>query len=102
MYQLVKRCYIYGLLIVHVIEAKSILMLLSKITFIYSILNKCYNVHIVQLAIEIMLSLSEMYHGTYTNRNKCNFLCRRLIKMSDRQIKHACILFIKVVHIFLA
>ena len=33
MYQLVKRCYIYGILIVHVIETKSILMLLSKITF---------------------------------------------------------------------
>ena len=28
MYRLVKRCYIYGLLIVHVIETKPILMLL--------------------------------------------------------------------------
>ena len=48
-----------------------------------------YNVHIVQLAIEKMLSLSEMYHGTFTNRNKSNFLCRRLIKMSDKLNMHA-------------
>ena len=33
MHQLVKRCYIYGILTVHVIETKSILMLLSKNTF---------------------------------------------------------------------
>ena len=42
-------------------------------------LNKCYAVsylHIVQLAIETMLSLSEMYHDTFTNRKKYNFLCR--------------------------
>ena len=53
-----------------------------------SILNKCYAVsyiHIVQLAIETMLSLSEMYHDTFTNPKKYNFLCRRLIK-KERQI----------------
>ena len=61
-----------------------------------------YNVHIVQLAIETMLSPSEMYPGTFTNQNKYNFLCRRLIKMSDIQIKHACILFVKFMHTFLA
>ena len=43
MYQLVKRCYIYGKLIAYVIETKSILMLLSKIP-LDSILNKCYAV----------------------------------------------------------
>ena len=56
----------YGILIIHVIETKSIIMLLSD-----SILNKCYVVsylHIVQLAIETMLSLTEMYHDTFTNR----------------------------------
>ena len=36
-----------------------------------------------------MLSLSEMYHDTFTNQKKHNFLCRRLIKKSDTQIKHA-------------
>ena len=44
-----------------------------------SILNKYDAVsylHIVQLAIETMLSLSEMYHDTLTNRKKYNFLCR--------------------------
>ena len=40
--------------------------------------------HVVQLAKETMLSLSEMYHDTFTNRKKYNFLCRRLIKKSDR------------------
>ena len=86
MYQLVKRSDIYGILIVHVIETKSILMLLQRILS-YSILNKCYAVsylHIVQLAIETMLSLSEMYHDTLTNRKKYNFLRRRLIK-KERQ-----------------
>ena len=69
------------------------------------ILNKCYAVsylHVVQLAIETILSLSEMYHDTFTNRKKYNFLCRRLIKKSDRQIKHAYILFDKFIHTFLA
>ena len=86
MYQLVKRCYIYGILIVHIIETKSVPMLLSKNT-----VNKCYAVsylHIVQLAIEKMLSLSEMYHDTFTNRKKYNFLCRRLIKKSDKLNMH--------------
>ena len=70
-----------------------------------SILNKCYAVsylHIVQLVIETMLSLSEMYHDTFTNPKKYNFLCRRLIKKSDRQNKHAYILFVKFMHTFLA
>ena len=73
-----------------------------------SILNKCYavlNLHIVQFAVETMLSLSEMYHDTFTNRKKYNFLYRRLIKKSDRHInyiKHAYILFVKFMHTFLA
>ena len=36
-------------------------------------LNECYavsNLHIVQLAIEKMLSLSEMYHDTFINQKK--------------------------------
>ena len=71
-YQLVKRCYIYGILIVRVIETKSIRMLLSM-NILDSILNECYAVsylHIVQLAIEKMLSLSEMYRDTFINQNK--------------------------------
>ena len=79
-------------------------MLLSKILS-DSILNKCYAVsylHIVQLAIETVLSLSEMHHDTFTNRKKYNFLCRRLIKKSDRQIKHAYVLSVKCMHTFLA
>ena len=70
MYQLVKRCYIYGILIVHVIETKSNLCYFQK-TLSDSIL--CYAVsylHKVQLAIEKMLSLSEMYHDTFTNQKK--------------------------------
>ena len=54
-----------------------------------SILNKCYSVsylHIVQLTIETMLSLSEMYHNTFTNRKKYNFLCRRLIKRAKDKL----------------
>ena len=100
MCQLVKQCNIYGILIVRVIETKSLLMLPSD-----SILNKCYAVsylNIVQLAIETMLSLSEMYHDTFTNQKKYNFLCRRLIKKSDRQIKHAYILLVKFMDTFLA
>ena len=82
MYLHVTRCYSYGILIVHVIETKSILMLFQRILS-DSILNKCYAVpylHILQLAIETMLSLSEMYHDTFTNQKKYNFLCRRMIK----------------------
>ena len=104
MCQLVKQCYIYSILINHVIELKSILMLLSM-NISDSILNKCYAVsylNIVQLAIETKLSISEMYYDIFTNRKKYNFLCRRLIKKSDRQIKHACILFVKFMHTFLA
>ena len=75
----------------NVIETKSILMLLSRILS-DSILNKCYAVsylQIVQYAIETMLSLSEMYHDTFTNRKKYNFLCRRLIKkMTDKINMH--------------
>ena len=94
MHKLVKRCYIYGILIVHVIETKSILMLISRILS-DSILNKCSAVsclHIVQLAIETILSQSEIYHDTFTNRNKYNFLCRRLIKKSDILNMHTCYL----------
>ena len=68
MYQLVKRCYIYGILIFHV--TKSILYYFQRILS-DSILNNCYAVsylHIVQLPKETMLSLSEMYHDTFTNR----------------------------------
>ena len=65
-----------------------------------AMLYHTYNVHIVQLAIETMLSLSEMYHDTFTNGNKYNFLCRGLIKKSDRQIKHANILIVKFMHTF--
>ena len=104
MYQLVKRCYIYGILIVHVKETKSIFCYFQRILS-DSILNKCYAVsylHIVQLEIETMLSLSEMYPDAFTNRKKYNFLCRGLIIKSDRQIKHAYILFVKVMHTFLA
>ena len=104
MYQFVKRCYIYGILIVHVIETKPYLYYFQRILS-DSILNKCYAVlylHIVQLAIETMLSLSEMFHDTFTNQKKYNFFCRRLTKKSDRQIKHAYILFIKLMHTFLA
>ena len=107
MYQLIKRCYINGILIVHIIETKSILMLLSK-NISDSILDKCYAVsylHKVQFALETMLSLSEMFHDTFTNQKKYNFLCRRLIKKSDRHIKHikhAYILFVKFIHTFLA
>ena len=60
------------------------------------------DIYIVELAIETMLSLSDMYHDTFTNRKKYNNLCRRLIKKSDRQIKHAYILFVKFLHTFLA
>ena len=90
MYQLVKRCYIYCILIVHVIETKSILMLLSMV---YSTNAMLYhtNLHIVQLAIEKILSLSEMYHDTFINKKK-----------SDRQIKHEYILFVEFMHTFLA
>ena len=47
-----------------------------------------------------MLSLSEMYHDTFTNQKKYTFLCRRLIK-KERQM-HAYILFVKFMHTFLA
>ena len=79
-------------------------MLLSRILS-DSILNKYYAVsylHIVQLAIETMLSQFEMYHDTFTNRKIYNLLYRRLIKKSDRQIKNAYILFVKFMHTFLA
>ena len=104
MYQLVKRCYIYGILIVHVIETKPYLCYFQRVLS-DSILNKCCAVsylHILQLAKETMLSLFEMYHDTFTNRKKYNFLCRRLIKKSDRQIKLAYILFVEFMHTFLA
>ena len=70
MYQLVKRCYIYGILIVNVIETKSILICYFQRILSDSILNKCYAVaylNTVQLAIETLLSLSEMYYDTFTN-----------------------------------
>ena len=104
MYQFVKRCYIYGILIVHVIETKSILLLLSKNSFrkYTQQMLCCIILTYSQFAIETMLSLSKMYHDTFTNRKKYNFLCRRLIKKSDRQIKHAYILFVKLMHTFLA
>ena len=105
MYQLVKRCYFYGILTqVHVIENKPYLCYFQRILS-DSILNKYYAVsylYIVLLAIKIMLSLSEMYHDTLTNRKKYNFLCRRLIKKGDRQIKHENILSVKCMHTFLA
>ena len=104
MYQLVKRCYIYGILKFHVIETKPYLCYFQRILS-DSILNKYYAIsylHIVQLAIETMLSLSEMYHDTFTNRKKYNFLYRRLIKKSDRQMKHAYILIVKFMLTFLA
>ena len=86
MYQLFKRCYNYGISIVHVIETNPYLCYFQRILS-DSLLNKCYAVlylHILQLAKETMLSLSEMHHDTFTNRKKYNFLCRRLIKKSDR------------------
>ena len=46
-------------------------------------LNKCYAVsylHIVQLAIETMLSLSEMHHDTFTNRKEIQFLMQTIDK----------------------
>ena len=90
---------------VPVIEAKPYLCYFQRILF-DSILNKCYAVsylHIVQLTIETVLSLSEMYYDTFTNRKKYNFLCRRLIK-KERQKKyiHAYILSVKRMHTFLA
>ena len=54
-----------------------------------SIPNKCYAVsylHIEQLAIETMLSLSEMYHDTFTNRKKYKILCIRLIKKATDKL----------------
>ena len=72
MYQLVKRCYIYGILIVHVKEKNPYLCYFQRILS-DRLLNKCYSVsylHILQLAIKTMLSLSEMYHDTFTNRKK--------------------------------
>ena len=59
-------------LIVHVIETKSIRILFQRILS-DSILNECYAVsylHIVHLAIEKMSSLSEMYHDTFINQKK--------------------------------
>ena len=82
MYQLVKRCYIYGILIAHVIETNSILMLLSKILS-DSILNKCYAVsylHIVQFAIETMVSLSEMCHDTFFKSKEIQFQMQTIDK----------------------
>ena len=51
-----------------------------------SILNKCYAVlylHIVQLAIETMLSLSEMYHDTLKSK-EIQFLMQAIDK-KERQ-----------------
>ena len=87
MYQL-KQSYIYGLLIVHVIEQNPYLCYFQRLLS-DSILNKCYavsNLHIVQLVIETMLSLSEMSHDTFTNRKKYNFLRRRLIKKATDKL----------------
>ena len=87
MYQLVKRCYIYGLLILHEIETKSILRLLSRLPS-DSILNRCYAVsylHILQLAIETMLSLSEMYHDTFKKSKEIHFRMQTIDK-KERQI----------------
>ena len=70
MYQLVKRCYIHRLLIVHVIETNPYVCYFQRMLS-DSILNECYAVsylHIVQLAIGKMLSLSEMYHDTFINK----------------------------------
>ena len=104
MYQLVKRLYIYGILIVYVIESSPYLCYVQRILS-DSILNKCYAVsyvHIVQLAIGTILSQTEMYHDTFTNQKKYNFLCSGLIKKSDREIKQAYILFVKFMHPVLA
>ena len=90
------------MLIVHVIETKSILMLLSKILS-DSIRNKYYAVsylHAVQLTIETTLLLSEMYHDIFTYQKKYNFIWRRLIIKSGRQIKHAYILYLLSLCIF--
>ena len=72
MYQLVKWCYSYGILIVHLIETKVVLMLLSKNT-LRQYFNKCYvvsNLHVVQLTIKAMLLLSKMYHDIFTIQKK--------------------------------
>ena len=90
MFQLVKRCYIYGILIVHVIETNTSLCDFQRILS-DSILNKCFAVsylHIVHLAIETMLSLNEMDHDTSINRKKYNFLCKRLIKKCAKSNMH--------------
>ena len=57
------------------------------------------SLHIVQLAIETMLSLSELYHDTFTNQKKYNFLCRRFLikkRASDKLNMHTyylCLLY---------
>ena len=87
----------------YVIETKLYLCYFQRILS-DSILNKCYAgsfLHIVQLAIETMLSLSEIYHDTVTNQKKYNYLCRRLIKKVTDKIKHAYILSVKCMHTFL-
>ena len=65
----------------------------------------CYAVsylHIVQLTIKTMLSLSEMHHDILINQKKYYFLCRELIKRSGRQLNYARLLFVKFMHTFLA
>ena len=73
---------------------------------VYSTNVMLYHTYIYSaICLETMLSLSEMYHDTFTNRKKYIFLCKRLIKKSDRyvkHIKHAYILFVKFMHTFLA
>ena len=72
MYQFVKRCYIHGIMIVHVLETNPYVSYFQRILS-DSILNECYAVsylHIVQLAIEKMLLLNEMYRDTFINQKK--------------------------------
>ena len=105
MNQLVKRCYIHGILIVHVIETKSICICYFQRVLSDNIFNECYAVsylHIMQLAIEKMLSLSEMYHDTFNKSKEIEFLMQTINKKSNRQIKHAYTIFVKFMHNFLA
>ena len=72
MYRLLKRCYIHGILIVHVIKRNPYVCYFQRILS-DSILNECNAVsylNIVQLVIEKMLSLSDMYHDTFINQKK--------------------------------
>ena len=57
----------------------------------------------MQLAIETMLSLSEMYHDTFYKSKEIQFLMQAIDKKkSDTQTRHAYILFVKCMHTFLA